>query len=79
VPTFDALGVVLDAYDIAVIVSPDHLAQALRLDVLPPLSRVLGLHDDHVAAIAAFVEQSASSRTVFNGRNKFNQVASKRD
>jgi hypothetical protein len=76
--TFDALRVVLDAHDVAVVISEDHLAQTLRLDVFPPLLRVLGLHNDHVATLAAFVQQSTSRRSFLEGRNEFDQVTAER-
>jgi len=77
--TFDALGVILHEHSITVLLTGDHLRQRSRLDVLPPLLCVFSLHDDHVAAISALVEQTSCRGAILEGRNDFDDVATERN
>lgn len=70
---------VLHEHCITVLLAGDHFRHSLRLDVLPPRLRVLSLHDDHVAAISALVEQTPCSGAVFEGRDNFDDVAAERN
>lgn len=53
--TFDAFWMVLDTYGISVLVLDDDFGQIVRLDVVAPLLCVASLHDNHEAALTAFV------------------------
>jgi len=63
-PTPDTFGVILHADGVAMLVFKDDLRQVLAFDVVPPLLSILGLHDDHVAALSAFLQQPARGCSV---------------
>lgn len=65
--TLDALGMVLDENNIAMLLSCNDRPHASRLDVLPSLSGILGLHDDHVPTVTSLVEQTTSCSSSFEG------------
>jgi len=48
---------------------------SLRFDVFASLLRILGLHDDHVSAVAALLHEPSSSRAWLNGRDHLDEVA----
>ena len=54
--TLDTPGMILHAYRITILVIEYDLGEALCFDILTPLSRVLGLHNDHIAAITALLK-----------------------
>jgi len=48
---------------------------SLRFDVFASLLRILGLHDDHVSAVAALLDQPSGSRPWLGGRDHLDEVA----
>ena len=60
---------ILNAHNVVMIVAVDDFGQAIRLDRWPSFISIHCLHDDHVAAIAAFGEQPAGSGIGFEGRD----------
>ena len=60
---------VLDADVVVVFMAVDDFRQTLRLNVRTPGGGIQGLHDDHVAAVAALGEQAAGRRIGLEGRD----------
>lgn len=64
----DALGVVLYADGVSVIVAPYYITQTFCFDVFPSCGSILSLHYDHVSAIpSSFPEQAAGCGVLFDG------------
>jgi hypothetical protein len=60
---------ILNADGVVVLVTVDDFGQTSGLNQESSFSSIYCLHDDHVTAVAAFGEQSASSGIGFQGRD----------
>ena len=75
---FDALGVVLRADNIVVVVCEDDFGETVFLQVVAPLLRVFRLHNDHVAALATLLEQSSRRGAILERCDEFDEVSAER-
>lgn len=75
----DPFGMVLRDVVMRLVVAEYDLGQALGLDVRAPLPAVRVLHDDHVAALAALVEEAACRGAGLRGCDDFDDVSAEGD
>lgn len=77
--TCDALWVILDTLHTIMRVAENDLGQTLGLDVRSSGGGVESLHDDHVAAVASFLEKSTDCGVGLEGGADFDDVAADGD
>jgi len=73
--TFNTLRLILHTNRIIMFVPINHFRAPTVFDCFPSCCRVQGLHDDHVAAIVALVEEAACCCVGLEGGHDFDYVA----